>query len=402
MKTLDKEGKAVIELTVEWQNGGVHYTDSLWADPVNLWRDYLLPDLATALAGKNQGDTVTIPVPKNSFHAPYQTNRLVQVGGDQVYHPERHQETLELEYGRYYPQGYLHGVTGVFSDTFSPARYLGQEKEHLLFDLNHPLAGHNLSLSAFIVEIYDTQVERGGRCEDWLEKLCADGPGMQARYHGQAPDFFASQPFERSDESSDTQFYQVQRMVHHLDSTARTAITKQYGRNITPGSRVLDLMGSWESHLPQNLVLQQLTVLGMNKEELAANTRATERVMHDLNQNPALPFADNSFDAIVCTASIEYLINPLLVFQEIHRVLQPGGVLVLAFSNRWFPPKAIKIWTRIHEFERLAMVLEMFHKTPGFQDLVALSRRGLPRPDDDPHWELPFSDPVYMAWGRKK
>lgn len=81
MKTLDKEGKAVIELTVEWQNGGVHYTDSLWADPVNLWRDYLLPDLATALAGKNQGDTVTIPVPKNSFHAPYQTNRLVQVGG---------------------------------------------------------------------------------------------------------------------------------------------------------------------------------------------------------------------------------------------------------------------------------------------------------------------------------
>lgn len=402
MKKLDKEGKAVIEFTVDWQNDGVHYRDSLWADPVNLWRDYLLPDLTAALTGKKQGEIVTVPVPANFFHAPYNKNRLIRIRPDRVYHPERPQETVTPEYGRYYPQGYLHGVTGVFSDTFSPARYVGEEKGDLLFDLNHPLAGYDLSLSASIVEIYETPVERGGRCEDWLERVCSDGPGMQTRYRGQAPAFFASQPFDREDKSSDTLFYQNPRMVHHLDSTARTAITGQYGRLITQGSSVLDLMGSWESHLPHDLTLRELTVLGMNSEELAANTRATERVVRDLNQTPLLPFADNRFDAIVCTASIEYLINPLLVFQEIHRVLRPGGILALAFSNRWFPPKAIKIWTRLHEFERLAMVLEMFHRTPGFKDLAAWSRRGLPRPDDDPHWELSCSDPLYMAWGRKK
>ncbi len=35
--------------------------------------------------------------------------------------------------------------------------------------------------------------------------------------------------------------------------------------------------------------------------------------------------------------------RPLEVFAEIVRVLKPGGVLAVTFSNRWFPPKVIKL-----------------------------------------------------------
>ena len=83
------------------------------------------------------------------------------------------------------------------------------------------------------------------------------------------------------------------------------------------------------------------------------------------------------------------------------RVLVPGGVLALAFSNRWFPPKAIQIWTELHEFERLGMVMEMFKRTPGFSNMHTLTRRGQPRPEDDPHQEINESDPVFMACATK-
>ena len=160
-------------------------------------------------------------------------------------------------------------------------------------------------------------------------------------------------------------------------------------------------MGSWTSHLPDSLELGGLTVLGLNEEELRQNQRATATVVQDLNSEPQLPFAEESFDAVICTASVEYLTNPLAIMTEIRRILRPGGLLAFAFSNRWFPPKAIRLWSEMHEFERLGLVAELFHATGGFDKINTLSRRGLPRPADDPHQELWLSDPVYMVWGMK-
>ncbi|MFA6006395.1 MAG: class I SAM-dependent methyltransferase [Candidatus Paceibacterota bacterium] len=41
----------------------------------------------------------------------------------------------------------------------------------------------------------------------------------------------------------------------------------------------------------------------------------------------ALPFMDNSTDAIICIAVLEHVENPLLAAQEMLRVLKPGGYL---------------------------------------------------------------------------
>ncbi|MEK7519652.1 MAG: methyltransferase domain-containing protein [Patescibacteria group bacterium] len=43
----------------------------------------------------------------------------------------------------------------------------------------------------------------------------------------------------------------------------------------------------------------------------------------------ALPFGDNSQDAIVCIAVLEHVENPIRAVQEIHRVLKPGGYCFL-------------------------------------------------------------------------
>ena len=84
-------------------------------------------------------------------------------------------------------------------------------------------------------------------------------------------------------------------------------------------------MGSWVSHFRSTP--RRLTVLGLNAEELAANPQAAATVIHDLNADPRLPFADASFDAAVCCVSVDYLTRPVEVFAEVARVVRPGGPL---------------------------------------------------------------------------
>lgn len=43
-----------------------------------------------------------------------------------------------------------------------------------------------------------------------------------------------------------------------------------------------------------------------------------------------LPLADAEFNLVICTQVLEYVVQPSLVFAEIHRVLRPGGVLLLS------------------------------------------------------------------------
>ena len=48
----------------------------------------------------------------------------------------------------------------------------------------------------------------------------------------------------------------------------------------------------------------------MNYPEREANRLLAERIVHDLNLDPGLPLPDQSFDAVICTVSVEYLTKP--------------------------------------------------------------------------------------------
>lgn len=180
-------------------------------------------------------------------------------------------------------------------------------------------------------------------------------------------------------------------------------VRNTYGRFLTDGMQVLDLMSSWQSHIPANLHLDRLVGLGLNEDELKSNSQLSDFRGHDLNADSRLPFESNTFDAVVNTVSVEYLTDPLPVFREVSRILRPDGYFIVTFSNRWFPTKVIKIWQELHEFERMGLVLEYFLRAGGFKKLQTYSIRGLPRPHDDKYYpELLFSDPVYAVWGRKQ
>ena len=111
---------------------------------------------------------------------------------------------------------------------------------------------------------------------------------------------------------------------------------------------MLDLCSSWISHLPDDLKLGRVAGLGMNEEELKRNGRLTEYVVQDLNEEPKLPYDDESFDYICNVVSVDYLNKPREIFQEMFRVLRPGGTAIMSFSNRCFPcvaaPRALRPW----------------------------------------------------------
>jgi SAM-dependent methyltransferase len=123
-------------------------------------------------------------------------------------------------------------------------------------------------------------------------------------------------------------------------------------------------------------------------------------VVHDLNEDPRLPFEDQRFDAVICSVSVEYMIRPFNVFQDVARILRPGGSFIHTFSNRWFPPKAISIWAELSEFERMGLTLEYFLRSGVYRNLETYSARGWNRPETDRYFpEIPAADPVYAVWG---
>ena len=126
-------------------------------------------------------------------------------------------------------------------------------------------------------------------------------------------------------------------MVSHIDASASKEISRIYRQVLEPGMKVLDLMSSWQSHLPNDIDKLHITGLGMNDRELAANPQLEDYVVHDLNQNPAIPYDENSFDITVCSLSIEYLVDPLRILKEVVRLTKPGGKVLVSFSNRFFP-----------------------------------------------------------------
>ncbi|WP_027482251.1 class I SAM-dependent methyltransferase [Deinococcus pimensis] len=188
-------------------------------------------------------------------------------------------------------------------------------------------------------------------------------------------------PLPRVDESSDALFYRQPRFVTHIDDAAIRAVTGLYREVLPPGGRVLDLMSSWVSHLPPEVEYARVVGLGMNEAELARNERLNAYVVHDLNADPRLPFADAEFDACTICVSIDYLTRPVSVLREVARVLTPGGPLVVTFSNRCFPTKAVLPWHRLDDAGHVSLVSGWL-KEAGFVAVEGLDRSPAPGRSD--------------------
>lgn len=216
--------------------------------------------------------------------------------------------------------------------------------------------------------------------------------------------FFPEGAFARLDESDDRVFYEKDRFVSHLDSAALNTVEAVIGRLVVEENpSILDLMAGWDSHIPGTLQPSRVVGLGLNENELRQNRALSEFVLHDINRNPILPFPDHTFDAVLNTLSVDYMTRPLEVFPEVARVLKPGGIFLVIFSNRMFPQKAVKVWREACEEERLLLVEDLFNRSALFEKPSFFVSRGKPRPKDDKYARpgLP-SDPVYGVYADRK
>ncbi len=215
---------------------------------------------------------------------------------------------------------------------------------------------------------------------------------------------FDEEAFSRIDSSNDANFYARDRFVDHLDSLALSTVEKIIARLVVEKDPIiLDLMAGWDSHIPASLGPAKVIGLGLNENELKANKMLSEQVLHDLNGDPHLPFPDNFFDTVLNTVSVDYMTQPIQVFQEVGRILKPGGLFLVIFSNRMFPQKAVKIWRESSEEERIILVEEFFRASGMFEETSFFVSKGNPRPKDDKYARMNLStDPVYALYAIKK
>jgi SAM-dependent methyltransferase len=108
------------------------------------------------------------------------------------------------------------------------------------------------------------------------------------------------------------------------------------------------LLADWYRTLPADAAILDVGCFGLAQLELSRKLGLTGHRHHgvdytdyagvpegfvyrkaDLNREP-IPFADDSFDLVVCSHVLEHLIQPVDFFGECVRVCKPGGLIYVA------------------------------------------------------------------------
>lgn len=207
---------------------------------------------------------------------------------------------------------------------------------------------------------------------------------------------FTPEHFAREDGGDDEMFYCEARLVKHIDEAACAALADYYASTLPPGGDILDLMSSYASHLPfapaPAPAFGRVVGLGMNMVELEENPQLSERLIHNLNANPTMPFADRSFDACILVVSVQYLTRSVEVLADVARVLKPGALVAISFSNRMFATKAVAVWRTIGDADHARLVEIYLRRAGGYEGL----NYKILMPANGP------SDPLYLVSARRE
>jgi hypothetical protein len=203
------------------------------------------------------------------------------------------------------------------------------------------------------------------------------------------------------DPANDTDFYSFPRFVTHVDANFIDQLTTLYRDRLKPHSRILDLMSSWVSHLPEEMEFAYIEGQGMNGEELAKNPRLNHYFIQNLNESPQFPLADQDFDAVLIAVSVQYLQYPEAIFSEIHRILKPNGLVIVSFSNRMFYQKAIAAWREGTDLSHVQLVKSYFQSVPGFGKPEVVSRQSAALPGFLQILGMASPDPFYAVISSK-
>lgn len=300
----------------------------------------VVPGFDAAVVGLEVGKKVTVTVPPEKAYGPRNEDYVFTFPAAQV------------------PNGMKAGMQVSLGGGPSRVRAVVKSIEadgSAVLDANPPLAGKTLVFDIELVGFKEPP-RLGVEMVGWQGKTLevpigiANSRVSEVLRNPRWPSAwsYTDADFRRQDESNDENFYNMPRLVTHIDDSAIKAISAFYGFQFAQAPQgeysVLDICSSWISHYPKDLRAKRVAVTGMNEKELAANKQATEYVAKDLNVDPKFSYGDNEFDFVTNVVSVDYLSRPREIFQEIHRVMKPGGVAIMSFSNRCFASKAIAMW----------------------------------------------------------
>jgi SAM-dependent methyltransferase len=103
----------------------------------------------------------------------------------------------------------------------------------------------------------------------------------------------------------------------------------RFVRGLGDAGRALDL-GCGDGRLSSELGAGELTAADVSAVALErARKRLPGATVVELEPDAPLPFADSSFDLVLCTETLEHVRDVQLLLSEARRVLRPGGTLAL-------------------------------------------------------------------------
>jgi ubiquinone/menaquinone biosynthesis C-methylase UbiE len=107
--------------------------------------------------------------------------------------------------------------------------------------------------------------------------------------------------------------------------------------DLAPAERALDV-GVGDGRVAALLATARLTAVDVSQVALdRARKRLPDADLVLVEPDDELPFADNSFDLVMCIETLEHIRDVQLELSEIRRVLRPGGRLALTtpLASRW-------------------------------------------------------------------
>lgn len=114
---------------------------------------------------------------------------------------------------------------------------------------------------------------------------------------------------------------------------SRTLYHELIREHVAPGNRLLDAgCGRYLEFSKEFSHDVQVVGIDLGPALDTCNRCSPYGVCGDLEQ---LPFPPNSFDLVISRSVVEHLANPRQVFREFHRVLKPGGKVILSTPNKY-------------------------------------------------------------------